>query len=177
MKTAHLLALGLVVAAFGSACSDPVHDGEVAALGPEPGGSPGPTHRPGQPCNVCHGGLGPAGKQFSVAGTVFQAKLDPQPQGCNGVSVQLADKNMAMYTATTNSAGNFYVLQADWVPAWPTAVALDYGMGTLQAAMTTHMGLDGSCASCHFGTPGPNTSGPVYLAIDPMDISTAGACQ
>ena len=70
-----LLPLAVVAAASGGvlSCYDPVHDQEVAALGGEaPGVSPGPTHRPGQPCNVCHGGVGPANLRFSVAGTVYQ---------------------------------------------------------------------------------------------------------
>ncbi len=70
----------LATLAVGGACGgDPVHDEEVAALGPEPGGgAPGPEHRPGQPCLVCHGGSGPAseGEQFAVRRDgLFQAHI------------------------------------------------------------------------------------------------------
>ena len=58
------------------ATSNPVHDNEVAALGPEdPSVPPGPDHRPGQPCLVCHGGSGPASAQFAVGGTVYAAQI------------------------------------------------------------------------------------------------------
>ena len=69
---------GLLTWALVGCFVDPVHDEQVAALGPEPAGeSPGPLHRPGQPCLVCHGGLGPAHQSFSVAGTVFAIVVVP----------------------------------------------------------------------------------------------------
>lgn len=63
-----------VVAAIAGCSTDPVHDAEVAALGPEVPGMPKSLyeyHRAGQPCLVCHGGEGPAHTQFSFGGTVF----------------------------------------------------------------------------------------------------------
>ena len=82
----------LVMASWGAiSCYDPVHDQEVAALGGEAPGVPqGPLHRPGQPCNVCHGGIGPANLRFSVAGTVYQYSVSPSP-AANGATVQLQD--------------------------------------------------------------------------------------
>src|SRR6202020_2306636 len=98
--------------ALAGACdANPVHDNEVAALGPEPTGSPGPDHRPGQPCLVCHGGSGPASLQFAVAGTVYQAQSGAAV-GQNGAVVSLNDTNGVTATATTNSVGNFWVLES-----------------------------------------------------------------
>ena len=63
-----------LVPIVGSCADDPVDDMAVAALGDEvPNIPPGPYHRAGQPCSVCHGGQGPASTVFSMAGTVFNA--------------------------------------------------------------------------------------------------------
>ena len=60
-STGLILLLASVGAAVGSGCNDPVPDAEIAVtLGPEPKGSPGPDHRPGQPCVLCHSDGGPA---------------------------------------------------------------------------------------------------------------------
>jgi hypothetical protein len=164
---AALLFAGLVGAALtgaSAACSgDPVHDNEVSALGPEaPGVATGPLHRPGQPCLVCHGGSGPASTQFAVAGTVYQAQYGAGvPQ--NGASVTVVDANGSQASATTNAAGNFYVLQSQWAPTFPVHVpAVAYGADS--AYMTTHIGRDGSCAICHSDPPGGDLVGHIYLA-------------
>src|SRR5690348_913971 len=82
----------VVLAAIGASpsCSDPVHSDEVAALGPEADGvRPGPLHRAGQPCMTCHGGSGPAGAVFAVAGTVF--KTADAREGIADVQVSMSD--------------------------------------------------------------------------------------
>ncbi len=123
---ASLLALGIVAAAAAAGCGDPVHDGEVAALGPEaPGVSPGPTHRPGQPCLTCHGGEGPAGVTFVTAGTVYDHAYG-EPGGTAttanalvGGVVHLVDANNLTYDATTNAVGNFFVTTDQWSATFP----------------------------------------------------------
>jgi len=51
VRPARWLFLAVPLSAATAACQDAVHDDEVSALGPEaPGVSPGPDHRPGQPC-------------------------------------------------------------------------------------------------------------------------------
>jgi hypothetical protein len=165
----------LMIATSIAACigSDPVHDGEVQALGPEqPGVSPGPTHRPGQPCLVCHGGSGPAGAQFAVGGTIYQAQTGPRTPLDNG-TVSLIDTDSKTAQATTNAVGNFFVPESQWSPTFPvhvTAVAF----GGSSTPMNTHIGRDGSCASCHFDPIGPETPGHIYLVVDPSDFPTAG---
>jgi hypothetical protein len=148
------------------ACADPVHDAEVTALGPEdPNVPPGPLHRPGQPCLVCH-------SDFSVAGTVYNEDLVTP---FSGATVTLVDAIESMTQATTNSAGNFYVLESDWKPVFPigsyeTDGGAVFGVTVVGAdpnspsEMLTHIGRDGSCASCHFGAaPSGDTPGPVYV--------------
>jgi hypothetical protein len=158
-----VVAPALVVAASlaGLSCYDPVHDQEVAALGGEAPGVPqGPLHRPGQPCNVCHGGAGPASLRFSVAGTVFVYASGGQ--GANGASVQLEDVTGSSWHSTTNSAGNFFVLQSDWAPTYPMSVPGVVSGGTTQQ-MSTLDNRTGSCADCHTPTSGPDSAGPVYI--------------
>jgi hypothetical protein len=163
-----LLASAVVVigvAAFASAgCNDPVHDQQVAALGPEaPGVSPGPTHRPGQPCLVCHGGQGPASLQFSIGGTVF-LRPDQTSQPAVSAQVELEDALGNYWHTTTNTAGNFYVLQSNWSPTYPLQVPIVAdSTGMTSQVMGSLDNRDGSCASCHQPAEGPNSAGPVYL--------------
>ena len=164
------VALGLV-----AACApDPTHDNAVAALGPEASGvAPGPLHRAGQPCLVCHGGDGPGKPQFAIAGTAYQALGDPTP--LQGAVVQAIDVNGVARSTTTNSAGNFYVESGSW-PTYPLhGISVSYA-GT-EADMTATIGRDGSCATCHFegkgdAGRGATTPGHVYLVEDPASFPT-----
>jgi len=162
-KSLLLFAIAVVL----TACDDPVHDAEVAALGPEdPSVPPGPDHRPGQPCLVCH-------SEFSVAGTVYEDDLQTP---FNGATVNLTDAVGNQTSATTNEVGNFWVLEKDWKPVFPIGTYTDdagntiYGVTVVgndannTAQMQTHIGRDGSCATCHFGSgPAADTPGPVYV--------------
>ena len=152
MKHLALALLGLI-----AATCDPVHDEAVAALpGEAPGVPRGPTHRPGQPCLLCHAG------QFSVAGTVFVSASDVAP--AVGAGVALTDSQGHTFDATTNEAGNFYVRTDQFSPAYPMKVAVAYGGVTVK--MTANVGRDGACASCHFDPPGPASPGHVYIPPD-----------
>jgi hypothetical protein len=155
---------GAVASLASVSCVDEVHNEEVAALGPEVG-SPGPTHRPGQPCLTCHGGSGPSGKQFSVGGTVylFQGGSQPAP----GTVVQIEDIDGQFWNVTANSAGNFFVLLSDFAPHYPTQMQVTSSDGTVTQQMLTHVGRDGSCADCHTATAGPTSAGEVYLNAAP----------
>ena len=66
MRAVHAIAVCLL--ATSTSCTDPLRDREIEALGDEaPGVSPGPEHRPGQPCVLCHSDGGPASsKPFAV---------------------------------------------------------------------------------------------------------------
>jgi hypothetical protein len=142
---------------------DPVHQSAVDALGDEaPGVRRGPTHRPGQPCMLCHdGALGDA-SQFTVAGTVY-ADEGQNSGGANSVQVVLTDSTGSTFTTTTNTAGNFYLTPRDWTPTYPMKVKIVATDGS-EHPMTTHVGRDGSCAGCHEYPPGPRSPGHVYLS-------------
>jgi hypothetical protein len=152
------------------ACGDPVHDNAVAALGPEdPGVRPGPTHRPGQPCLTCHDGSGPGGTKFSLAGTIY--KIKGEPDVLPGATVHLTDVNGSTHDVQTNDAGNFFVPFSDWAPGAPLRVEISYQDIIVQ--MNTHIGRDGSCASCHYDPPGTRTPGRVVLSKSPEDFPGA----
>lgn len=169
----HELAWSALFAAFaiGSSC-DPVYSHQVAALGGEAEGvEHGPLHRPGQPCLVCHDGTLGNPSAFSVAGTVYEAAApDTRP----AVNVEVVMTNVSdgdSYTATTNAAGNFYVLPKQWTPVYPITVMLK--AGGADTCMTSHVGRDGSCASCHVEPAGPASPGRVTLDPAPLD----GGCR
>jgi hypothetical protein len=141
-------------------CVDVVHEDKVQALGGEtPGLSPGPLHRPGQPCITCHGGSGPASAQLSVGGTVYatQGASDPAV----GAQVQITDINGTIFTARTNETGNFYVTPAEWRPRYPLKIQVS--LGSALQTMNSIDNRDGSCADCHQPAPGPMSAGPVYV--------------
>ena len=148
-----LVLASIVVAALPSAFScDPVHNEAVAAIGSDPSGEPnGPRHRAGQPCVTCHGGDGPGKSNFLVAGTVYQD--DKADARAVGVVVRLTDSNGdVMDVAPSNDVGNFYLSTGEWSPVFPIAVTFMKGGGVAAPVMTSHMGRQGSCADCHFGT-------------------------
>jgi hypothetical protein len=185
VKLRHLVTAVVAAGLLGAlSCGDPVHNAEVDALGPEAPGVPhGPTHRPGQPCLVCHGGLGPGSPTFVTAGTIY---INGYTAGTTvyaplvGGDVHLVDSTGSVYDAMTNSVGNFYVTPDQWNPVFPLgALPTEAGAGTPQdisvnaagaaespTPMIDSMGRGGeyaSCAYCHFDPPGPTSPGHVYF--------------
>lgn len=139
--TAFLFALALP---FTAGCRyDPVPQAIIDSLGPEQG-TPSATHRPGQPCLVCHTDYEGAAPAFAVAGTVFTRGSDGALAPAVGVSVTIFDSAAGQRKPCTNAAGNFFVKREDWADiTFPlNAQAGDRGMSSL-------IGRDGSCASCH----------------------------
>jgi hypothetical protein len=161
MRARDALTLAIAVAAAAPlGCVDVVHDDQVQALGDEQSGvSPGPTHRPGQPCLVCHGGQGPSSYQLSLGGTVYQTQGQTAP--AVGVQVVVEDITGATMTLDTNSAGNFFMPAARWQPHFP--LTMQVTDGTTVQQMSTNAGRDGSCAGCHTASAGPRSPGPIYL--------------
>jgi hypothetical protein len=151
------LLLGVLGAA---ACIDAEHDTQVAALGAEDG-SPGPTHRPGQPCLVCHGGSGPASLTLSIGGTVYDTQGQAPPSG--GASVQIEDVDGHVFVTMTNDAGNFFLTPQQFTPRYPIQMQVTSPDGTMTQQMLTHSSRDGSCADCHYNPPGPTSAGPVWV--------------
>jgi hypothetical protein len=157
-----ILVLALAFALASLSCLDPVHSDAVDALGGEaPGVRRGPTHRPGQPCLTCHGSDGPGRPEISVAGTVFDVR------GSNvaawGAEVTITDATGDGLTFNTNEAGNFYAFKTEWDPVFPLRTSVAYQSS--KKDMTSRIGRDGSCATCHVGS-GSNLQMPGVFAKD-----------
>ncbi len=173
------LLLGVVAAAVvAPSCQDPVHDQEVAALGPENPQIPqGQYHRAGQPCTVCHGPEGPAKTQFSIAGTVFWQPYS-QPGGANqgelGVNsstISLIDDLGSQIQLSSNCVGNFWVTPGLYNPAFPVLVKVFAEGQKYTGDMFTQISRAGSCAECHSDPPNYNSVGHVYLTTGAVPTS------
>jgi hypothetical protein len=148
---------------FGAACN-PTHADQIDALGDEVNGvRQGPTHRPGQPCLVCHdGAIGDPGA-FSVAGTVFQTAGNTTP--VDGAKVKMIDVTGSTKEATTNTAGNFYITPEEWTPTYPMTVTVTPPSGSA-VAMQSLISRDGACAGCHVDPVGPTSPGRVAIELE-----------
>ena len=112
---------------------------------------------------MCHGGSGPASRSFAVAGTVYQAQSgEVVPQTARRCTV--VDTNGSQATATTNAAGNFWVLESHVDPDVPRPRRGGRRTATSRTPMFTHIGRDGSCATCHSDPPGGDLVGHIFLA-------------
>jgi hypothetical protein len=161
--------LAMLVAGALSCSLDPVHDEAQSDLGDEaPGVDPGPNHRPGQPCLICHDGT--TAPQWSVAGTIYGVL--GSSGGLSGATVNLTDANFSTFAATSNDVGNFWVEASRWQPTYPVKVAVTYR--SITATMTTIVGRDGSCAGCHANPASRISPGPVYVAPTAALLSSAG---
>jgi hypothetical protein len=153
-------ALAALAALASAGCNDATHDEQVAALGGEDPNVPqGPLHRPGQPCLVCHGGIGPASAQFSAGGTVYTARTSQTP--AVGAAIQIEDITGSVGTTTANAAGNFYIPVGQWQPTYPTQPLIS--LGGMTQIMSTHVGREGSCGACHSDPASPVSAGHIYL--------------
>jgi hypothetical protein len=176
VATAGLLVATLATLLVAPSCTDPVHDQEVQALGPENPAIPkGEFHRAGQPCLVCHGPEGPAQTQFSIAGTVFGNPFTPPygttgavptgSVGYNNAYIAIADDNgQQSSNIYSNCVGNFWATPAAFNPAFPVLVAVYPNGSSNPQTMFTQISRAGSCATCHSDPPNYNALGHIYIA-------------
>jgi hypothetical protein len=97
---------------------------------------------PGMACITCHDKQ--QGPQFFAAGTVYRNLVAVDT--CNGskaITVELTGADGKVYTATTNSAGNFYFYQDVATPYTARVIS-----GSLSREMVTKQTV-GDCNSCH----------------------------
>jgi hypothetical protein len=92
--------------------------------------------------------------------------------GAAGARVTLTDANGAIFTATTNAAGNFYLatdgrrgreggLAVTTPLAFPVTVTVS--ASGAEKRMRSKVQREGSCAACHLEPPGAATVGKVYV--------------
>jgi hypothetical protein len=150
----------LLLATVSASCFNPVHSDDVAALGGEVAGvREGPTHRPGQPCLVCHGGKGPGSPEFEIAGTIYELRDSPSAPA-EGVEIVITDSSTPPKSITlqSNRAGNFYLEKDRESFFYPLYVELDDArikqeLPLVPTAgirnMRTAIGRNAGCAFCH----------------------------
>lgn len=169
------LATALVGGAAG--CGDPLKDGIIAELGEEQAGfAPSPEHRTGQPCLACHSEYGGAEPEMAVAGTLFAEPVDGEPlRAAPGFTVRIIDSTGQIVNMPSNRCGNFYISAAEFQPAYPLRAEVwgpspaDPTRLTQLQVMSTRIGRDGSCGSCHIHPASPETPGTVFIAQDTLD--------
>jgi hypothetical protein len=155
----------LIVALLGACVLDPVNDERSADLGDETPGIPqGPLHRAGQPCLACH-------DEMLAAGTVYAIHGESAP--LRGVTVTLTDVSGATKAVTTNEVGNFFVEKNQWNATFPLHATVTYG--STSTTMSSIIGRDGSCATCHLDPLSRISAGPVYVAPTAALLSDGGA--
>lgn len=125
------------------------------------GNEESPLMHPGMDCIACHDqGEGPT---FEVAGTVYSVLGQPDDcYGESGVEVEITDADGAVFSATTNAAGNFYLKPSEADITYPYTVRI-----LIDGEEVNRMSApqdDGACGSCHGqtgsdGAPGRVTTG------------------
>jgi hypothetical protein len=166
------------VASVGSSCNfDPVHHAGVKNLGDEDSSQYPPEsewHRPGEPCALCHSKAGPASTEFVLAGTVFWGP-DRYDRRVDQAYVRVGGPEKTTKCFVTNCNGNFYARPEDFKTLkFPLLVSVERVVNpggpnkavdekTIPGAfrrMSSHIGREPSCATCHilglrdFGSPG-----------------------
>lgn len=146
------------------ACGDPVASNQIADLGPEQKGErPGPTHRAGQPCGVCHTAGGPGEGEFILAGTVYESAQSSTPAVGATVIVTDAKGKVFQVPRATNRVGNFYVQSRENPLTFPLTAVTVRAAGYADAIMRTPIHSAESCASCHRGNGSQGRVPAVYL--------------
>jgi hypothetical protein len=90
-----------------------------------------------------------------------------------GVVVTITDAFGDSHTAKTNCIGNFFITADEWQPGFPLAAKIEYpslsGSGKTPAYMSSRIGRDGSCGSCHHGARALDTPGYVFCVDQDTD--------
>ncbi len=160
-------------ACLATACSDPLRDGKIEALGGEdPNFPPSEIHRPGQPCVACHSVYEGAKPVISVGGTVFTDPDRPDPDGLGlqlvpNHTIRIIDSEGRILQKRTNRCGNFYWTQDEFDPAYPLRAEL-FGPGPDDSlvpvdVMASRIGRDGSCGTCHTHPASSLSPGVVFV--------------
>ena len=161
------------------ACGDPARSSAIDELGGEtPGVKPGPLHRPGQPCVLCHDGNGPGNMALEFGGTVYQSQTGP-PVPVVGAIVHFRDSAHNEYRTATNCAGNFFVVEGDYEPVWPVFVKVEYSVTLVTPTGTQVVPVVGRMTSPIYDTEGSTVSGLrdrscAYCHTDPASASSVG---
>ena len=158
-----MVALAAVLLSALSGCGNPSYDVQIEQLPPDTGAKEGGSHRPGQPCLLCHGPYKGASPQLAVAGTVFSDKTqadsyvdaaaDAAKLGQPGVTVTVYDTAVATgRQKKSDASGNFWLTVDEYTPLFPLGARMDCLKAdgtTLQFTMASRISREGSCNACH----------------------------
>jgi hypothetical protein len=190
----------VLVASMGSSCNlDPVHRTNVNQLGDErddlyPVESE--FHRPGEPCALCHSDKGPADRVFVLGGTIFWGP-ERYDRRVDQAYVRFRGPDFTTKCFVTNCNGNFYVEAADYKNLrFPLLVSVERVRnpagnspddqrqleGGSFREMTSHIGREASCATCHilnlrdFASPGQVRMFNTEAQVDAAKVPLPAAC-
>lgn len=187
----------LLVASLGSSCNlDPVHRAGVNNLGDEQDAlypAESEYHRPGEPCALCHSKAGPADSEFVLAGTVFWGP-DRYDRRVDRAYVRIGGPEKTTRCFVTNCNGNFYVRPEDYKNLkFPLLVSVervndpagpgpDAEKSIKIRRMTSHIGREPSCATCHilglrdYGSPGQIRMFDTETEVDAAKVPLTAQC-
>lgn len=153
-------------------CDDPYLDNLIEELGEEQDGyAPSEIHRPGQPCVLCHSEYDGAEPILSFGGTLFAEPLtgDAPLVLLEGYTIRLLDSAGQIRNLTSNKCGNFFITKEAFDPAFPVRAELwgptspDGGNVVQLIPMSTRIGRDGSCGTCHVNPASPFSPGVAFV--------------
>lgn len=177
-----VIALSGGLMALAAGCKDPLREAQIEQLGDEQDGfEPSEIHRPGQPCLACHDSYGDAEPEMSFGGTLFLEPPDAVPEGepelilLEGYHVRLIDSEGQEFDLPVNRCGNFFIEKEAFEPAFPVRAEVwnlrDADDPEQLRVMSTRIGRDGSCGSCHIHPASPFSPGVVFLPEALLDES------
>ena len=159
--------------------TSPESAAEQALGGEARGVRPGPLHRPGQPCLVCHGeDHSPGGLIYEIAGTVYDSATDSR--GLGNAEVVLTDASGNELVMRSNGAGNFFISVDNNVSAprggFAGQLVVPRGLkfplratvrrGDVEQKMQGLIWRKSSCADCHRREVDETSNGPIYLQAE-----------
>jgi len=196
MRLLPVLSIVAVVVGLGSACNlDPVHRAGVNNLGDELTDLYPPEseyHRPGEPCALCHSSKGPADGEFVLGGTIFWGP-ERYDRRVDQAYVRFRGPDFTTKCVVTNCNGNFYIRPGDYKNLkFPLLVSVERvripGTDERQLEggsfreMTSHIGREPSCATCHilnlrdFASPGQIRMYDREDIVDSRNVPIPAAC-
>jgi len=177
MRTRAIAFVVVVTFAIGGCIGTSPEQQEADALGPDYGRyESGPYHRAGFPCLKCHGDLWwQRGPVMELAGTIYQRSSGDAAS--RDAAIEITDASGHAFTASTNSAGNFFVVVAGkqpqqysdgsveipWHLDFPLSVRLRGRTRDEDQPMRSHIWKERNCATCHSGNPGVDGNGRIFV--------------
>lgn len=108
------------------------------------------SHEAGSNCMACHGPNGTAPGRFTVAGTAFTSRRQPNPDATVSLSTGPNGAGTVVLTLDADTSGNFYTTQAVPLPQqklFPRVTSSTTASVNVMPFPT----MSGACNVCHVG--------------------------